>query len=218
MSRKNDISIKKSQFIASDRVITKFIFRQILFEKTLNLKGGVLEVGVGAGNGLRFFIRLQEFYQDTRKLYAFDSFQGFPKGSKYDSQNFNLQNKPTYKLFSQTFVREFLSASGASADQINGVRFIQGFIPESLEKFDYTPIAFLNLDLDLYQPTIDSLNYFWKYVLPGGVVLLDDYDDERAQVKWPGVKQAVDEFCKKNDITVMRGYGNHAYLIKIKTA
>ena len=62
--------------------------------------------------------------------------------------------------------------------------------------------------------TIDSLNYFWKYILPGGVILLDDYDGEAAQRKWPGVKIAVDEFCENNDVNIMRGFGNLAYLIK----
>ena len=116
-------------------------------------------------------------------------------------------------FFDIPFIREFLLATGASNDQINGVRFIQGFIPESLKKFDNIPIALLNLDLDLYQSTIDSLNYFWKYILPGGVILLDDYDGEAAQRKWPGVKKAVDEFCENNNISIMRGYGNLAYLI-----
>ena len=140
-----------------------------------------MEVGVGSGQGLRFFIRLQEFYQVVRQIYAFDSFQGFPKESQYDSQNFNLQDKTKYNSFSYPFVREFLFATGTSIEQIDSIKFIQGYIPESLKKFDDTPIALLNLDLDLYQPTIDSLNYFWKYMLPGGVIILDDYDGEAEQ-------------------------------------
>jgi len=154
-SSNNVTSIKVSNFTSLDKKITKSIFRHLLFEKTLYLRGGVLEVGVGSGQGIRFFIRLQEFYQDTRQIYAFDSFQGFPKGSKYDSQNFNLQGKTKYKFFSYTFVREFLLATGASNDQIDSIKFIKGYIPESLKKFDNAPIALLNLDLDLYQPTID---------------------------------------------------------------
>lgn len=211
--------MKVSDFTSLDKQITKSIFRHLLFEQTLNLNkknggGGILEVGVGTGQGLCFFLKLQEYYQDTRQIYAFDSFQGFPKGSKYDSQNFNLHGKPKYGFFTYTFVKEFLLVTGASNDQIDSIRFIQGYIPDSLKKFDNTPIALLNLDLDLYQPTIDSLNYFWKYVLPGGVVLLDDYDG-KATEKWPGVKKAVDEFCENEDISVMRGYGNLAYLRKI---
>jgi hypothetical protein len=215
LSSNNVTSMNVSNFTAIDKKITKSIFRHLLFEKTLYLKkGGILEVGVGSGQGLRFFIRLQEYYQDKRQIYAFDSFQGFPEGSKYDSQNFNLLGKSKYRFFSQTFIREFLLATGASNDQIDGVKFIQGFIPESLKKFDNTPIALLNLDLDLYQPTMDSLNYFWKYILPGGVILLDDYDGEAEQKKWPGVKKAVDEFCENNDLILMRGFGDLAYLLK----
>jgi len=216
LNSKNDnvTSVKVSNFTSLDKKIIKWIFRHTLFEKTLQLKGGILEVGVGSGQGLRFFIRLQEFYQDTRQIYAFDSFQGFPKGSQHDSQNFNLQGKAKYKYFSYHFVREFLFATGTSSEQIDSIKFIQGYIPDSLKKFDDMPIALLNLDLDLYQPTIDALNYFWKYMLSGGVIILDDYDGEAEQKKWPGVKKAVDEFCKINSMGVMRGYGNLAYLVK----
>ena len=213
-SKNNETLVKVSDFIGLDKKVTKSIFRYELFRTTLHLNGAILEVGVGSGQGLRMLIRHQEFHLDKREIYAFDSFEGFPKGSKYDLPNFNAQSKPKYKEFSVSFVKEYLLATGASKDKVAGVRFIQGYIPDSLQKFDGSPIALLNLDLDLYQPTLDSLNYFFKYLLPGGVVLLDDYDGDSAEKKWPGVKKAVDEFCRINNLILMRGYGDLTYLQK----
>lgn len=193
--------------------MTKAIFRYQHFESTLHLHGVIVEVGVGSGQGLRLFMRLQEFFSDKRQIYAFDSFQGFPRGSKYDSEKFNKYSKAKYKLFTVPFVKSYLLATGASEDQVSAVRFIRGFIPESLQKFDHKPIALLNLDLDLYQPTIDALNFFWQYIVHGGIILLDDYDVDSTQ-KWPGVKKAVDEFCLINDLSLRQGYSGLAYIKK----
>lgn len=138
----------------------------------------------------------------------------FQKGQNMICPISTHKGKPKYKEFSVSFVKEYLLATGASKDKVAGVRFIQGYIPDSLQKFDGSPIAFLNLDLDLYQPTLDSLNYFFKYLLPGGVVLLDDYNGDSAEKKWPGVKKAVDEFCRINNLILMHGYGDLTYLQK----
>jgi hypothetical protein len=52
---------------------------------------------------------------------------------------------------------------------------------------------FIAIDVDLYRPTIDSLEYFWPLMLSGGIIYVDDYgyDD------YPGCRKAVDEFCAK---------------------
>jgi hypothetical protein len=52
---------------------------------------------------------------------------------------------------------------------------------------------FVHVDVDLYQPTIDSFRYFWQLVVPGGVMICDDYN-------WSGAKMAVEEFAKEKGI------------------
>lgn len=193
--------------------LDKFISKYRLYAETLHLEdSAILEVGVGFGHGLGEIVLFQELHQDSRPVIAFDSFLGFPKGLKADSHEFQKQGNKKYESFTLEFVLNYLKIIGVNDSEVNKIKFIKGFIPESLVEFPKVSIAFLNLDLDLYQPSLDALNFFWKYMSTGGIILLDDYDSNSVQLKWPGVKLAVDEFCELNQIDILRCIGNQAYL------
>ena len=53
-------------------------------------------------------------------------------------------------------------------------------------------ISLLHLDLDLYEPTKVALEYLYPKVVPGGIVLLDEY----AMEGFPGESEAVEEYFK----------------------
>jgi len=55
------------------------------------------------------------------------------------------------------------------------------------------PIAVLRLDVDWYESTMICLKKFWDHVLPGGLVLLDDY------YAWEGCSRAVHAFLAKRE-------------------
>jgi hypothetical protein len=46
------------------------------------------------------------------------------------------------------------------------------------------------LDVDLYQPTLDSLTFFYEKMTQGGIILCDDYGFTTC----PGAKKAMDSF------------------------
>jgi hypothetical protein len=50
--------------------------------------------------------------------------------------------------------------------------------------------GFVHLDVDLYKPTLEGLDYFAERLEVGGVIVLDDYGAK----KCPGVRQAAEEF------------------------
>jgi len=50
------------------------------------------------------------------------------------------------------------------------------------------PIALLRLDGDWYESTKICLDGLYNHVVPGGVVVIDDYGH------WEGCRRAVDEF------------------------
>jgi len=111
-------------------------------------------------------------------------------------------------------VKEKLKYHQISDFDISRVEFIKGFIPDSLVLFNGVGISLLNCDLDLYKPTKDTLNFFWPYIVSGGVVMLDEYDIGNDQEKWPGAKKAIDEFCEEMSIQLHRGFGRRVFLKK----
>jgi hypothetical protein len=66
----------------------------------------------------------------------------------------------------------------------------RGWIPERFEEVRDKRFAFVHVDVDLYQPTRDSLEFFYPRLSPGAVLLCDDY----GFTSCPGATRAVDEF------------------------
>lgn len=84
-----------------------------------------------------------------------------------------------------------------------------GYFPGTFEKHDY---AFLSLDVDLYEPTRDALELFYPCMVRKGIILIHDYNSSQ----FPGVKKAVDEFCKYHDIPLIPVADLHGSVILIK--
>ncbi len=66
----------------------------------------------------------------------------------------------------------------------------RGWIPETFRGLENNRYAFAHLDVDLYQSTLDCCKYFYSRLVPGGVLLFDEYGFAPAR----GEKDAVDEF------------------------
>ena len=69
-----------------------------------------------------------------------------------------------------------------------GVAYFPGWIPQAFPA-DETRYRLVHVDVDLYQPTLDSIRYFFPRLLPHGLLVCDDYD------YWPGARRAVEEYC-----------------------
>jgi hypothetical protein len=66
----------------------------------------------------------------------------------------------------------------------------KGWIPERfLEVADLT-FRFVHIDVDLFEPTRDSLEFFYPRLASGGILLLDDHGFSTC----PGATKAADEF------------------------
>jgi hypothetical protein len=57
----------------------------------------------------------------------------------------------------------------------HNVHIVEGTIPGTLAAVDAPRIAYLHLDLNATRPEVEALEYFWARLVPGAVVLLDDY-------------------------------------------
>ena len=98
--------------------------------------------------------------------------------------------------FSDTSV-ESVSAKLAHLEKAH---FIQGHFPESTDQLSGDEeYAFVNIDPDLYEPTLQGLRYFWPRMICGGVIMVHDYNS----AQFPGVRKAVQEFVSEVGIMVI---------------
>jgi hypothetical protein len=192
----------------------RILARSELYNRTIHLNGSIIEAGVAGGTGLSTFALLEDSRKLKRKIWAFDSFSGFPPGTNYDSPEFLKYGKPEYIEFSKDFVMDVLRSIMISDETLNNIRLSEGWMPQSFSQYDLKPIALLHVDVDLYQSTKDALDYFWPNLKSTGIVILDEYDHNNDAVKWPGAKKAIDEFCNLNSVKIERTIGNRAFLVK----
>ena len=207
---------KKNKYwggLTKTEIRSLFIYEKFL--ETKDIPGDIVECGVGSGSSIIFLKSLQREKEDNRKMWGFDSFEGFPKGSDKDSEAFRASGRPSYaKYTTLDHVLNNCKKSGLSNDEIDSIKLIKGWIPNSLDSYDNSSISLLNIDVDLYQSTKDCLNKFWIHMSPGGIVMLDEYNFSDDALKWPGAKIAVDEFCGENSTEVIIHYTGRAYLQK----
>lgn len=165
-----------------------------------NIFGNVAECGVYRGD----FARYVNKYFSDRKLYLFDTFQGFSNSdliierSFYDNSFLQSQFSKKDDIFHNTSVDVVMRYMPYKENCI----IKQGYFPDTATGIEDT-FCFVNLDMDLFQPMLAALDFFWNKMSRGGVILLHDYFHNEL----PGVSSAVEEFEKKinrnvNKITI----------------
>lgn len=168
----------------------------------MEVPGSIVECGVFKGASLSYFAMLREIFQSTksREIIGFDVFGTFPD-TGYEAD----------KPFRQHFI-DMAGEESISIDRMysvlehkgcgKDVTLVKGDIcqtvPQYVKDNPELKIAFLNLDTDMYEPAKVILEHFWSRIVPGGVLILDDYE------VFPGETKAVNEFFCDNPPEIRR--------------
>ena len=165
----------------------------------------IVECGVGKGISLSCIDKISKLMNFETQIWAFDSFEGFPKFSIEDKGKYKTGfNKPMYKLYDIEYVKKTMRSHDIDLEQIEKCKFIKGFFPESFKYYNGDSIDFLHIDVDLYNSYNHCLKYFWPYLKEGSIVLFDEYKNKNDLNKWPGASRAIDEFFLKNKLDVKK--------------
>jgi O-methyltransferase len=142
-----------------------------------DVPGAFAEVGVWRGEMSAFLHRLAPH----RQLYLFDTFSGFPDR--------DLPEGSTDSRFRDTS-EEAVRRRVAPAED---VVLRPGYVPETLAGLEDERFAFVLLDLDLYEPTRSSLEFFYPRLSSGGYLVMHDYNNP--EFDW-ACKRAMDACIK----------------------
>ena len=146
---------------------------ELLCRRLENVPGAAAELGVYKG----FFARCINMLLPDRKLYLFDSFEGFGEGD-CAAESFQAAHRNT--------AIDRVLAIMPHPEQIT-VR--PGFFPGSLDGLEER-FCLVSLDVDFYQTTLEGLRYFWPRLEQGGYLMLHDC----GSLSLPGVKQALEDY------------------------
>lgn len=149
--------------------------------------GAIAELGVYQGETAAELNRLFP----ERSLYLFDTFSGFDMRDLTSERTDGLSVAATGH-FADTSVQKVLDRLPHAERAI--VR--QGFFPETAGGLEDETFAFVSLDVDLHDPTLAGLEWFYPRLSSGGCIFVHDYNNRR----YLGVRKAVDTFLSTNSV------------------
>ncbi|MFO0997586.1 MAG: TylF/MycF/NovP-related O-methyltransferase [Alphaproteobacteria bacterium] len=183
-----------------------------LYKMTLELPGSIAEFGVRNGANFFYLARMMEIFHaaqrhdaiSARQLYGFDTFRGFPSIAPQDRSHSSwseMREGGVACFDREVFFRdleEFRSASAVG----RRLHVVEGDVVETLPAFlESNPgvrFALIYLDMDLYEPTKACLELLAPKLVPGAVVVFDEYGLK----EFPGETAAADEFLARHKLGV----------------
>lgn len=194
--------------------MAKLIAHYELYKMIVNLPGNVVELGVYKAASFIRFCAFREMLESpySRRIIGFDAFGKFPvpAGANAADSNFIAYfEKEGGKGLSKESISRLLERKNFS-----GFELIEGDIaetvPQYLEAHPELRVALLHIDVDVYAPSKLALEAFYDRIVPGGLIVLDDY----AIVA--GETTAVDEFFQGKDFVLQKLPFSHrpAFIVK----
>lgn len=169
-----------------------------------SLDGDFLEVGVWrGGSGCLLALASQ---RPGRKVFLADTFSGVVKAGSQDTRYQGGEHADT-----DIHLVEALALRCGVAEN---VQLLQGMFPEQNADRVGGPLALLHIDVDVYESARDVLNWALPRLLPGAVVVFDDYGFFGCE----GVTRLVNAFIDEHpDFRFMHNLNGHAVLVRVAT-
>lgn len=180
-------------------------FLQSSLKSLAGVEGDVAECGVRNGKSSLYMLSVAG---PERKFHLFDSFEGIsdprPELDKIDTAFIDGGEHRAYRTDDEKATRARLSEYGKQ------VRIYKGWIPEKFRKVSDQKFCLVHIDVDLYDPTIQSLEFFYDRLSPGGMIICDDYGSGH----FPGARQAMDDFFRERRETPIEVPQGQGFIIK----
>lgn len=170
-------------------------------QQALNFDGVVYELGVYKGGSACLLRDALQAAGGGRSLRLFDTFEGM----KVTNEKQGDRHRPGD--FSETSLAEVKKLIG-EADWID---YRQGWVPETFAGLGDDIIAFAHIDLDLYAPIKDAIEFIYPRMVTGGIMVFDDYGFPSP----PGARKAIDEFIASRPESLFVLQTGQALVVKI---
>lgn len=174
-------------------------------EQASKLGGDFVECGVNNGSFVRAMIEYLHFEKLPQQFYLLDTFNGLVQEQFSEQENalglyehYKDHYGDCYEVVKKTFA------------PYKNVKLIRGMVPDTLSQIDSDKIAFLSLDMNCAAPEVQAIEYLWDKLVPGAVVLLDDYGWDLHIEQ----KNALDLFAKEHNHDILLLATGQGLLIK----
>ena len=189
--------------------LKRFLAMYELFKLALPVKGSVVECGVFRGFGLMSWAKLSSILEPenlTRRIYGFDTFDGFPSLAGKDQNQHTATHIGDLRASSYEELQQLIAVYDQDRflGHIPKVSLVKGDIaitaPKFIEDNPHLLVSLLFIDCDLYEPTKIALRHFLPRMPKGAILAFDELDNPQ----WPGETLAMLEETAQRPLALRR--------------
>jgi hypothetical protein len=158
------------------------------------LRGDFVECGVNTGMYSLAICDYLDFNRLDKSFWLFDTFDGIPE------EQISARERELGRLEENAaWFSECYAIAQANFAPYPRAHLVRGKVPETLASVPIEDVAYLSLDMNVAEPEVAALEFFWEKLVPGAPVLLDDYG-------WLGYrpqKEAMDDFAARHGLEIL---------------
>lgn len=181
------------------------------FVKINEISGDYLEFGLWRGKTFGYAHRMMHRHGRDMILWGFDSFQGLPDTGEHPD---NIWYKGQFACTRPQF-EAILKSRGFRPSEYE---LVEGFYSESLDQAAHSRLsgrkaAVVYIDCDLYDSTIQVLDFVQSYLVDGSIICFDDFYNYKGDPE-QGEQKALADFLQKQARVRVIPYMDYAPLGK----
>lgn len=194
------VAVRNMQGIPDDCCFTLFRIAQA----TTSLQGDLIECGCQSGKSSRFLLA-GEGIESDKMLHAFDAFK---EASDPNKQDVEVNGQIAWTGGTHTAAESTFLHNMQMYEHL--VMSYDGRIPERFEDVAGKTFSMAHINVELYQPTMDSLDFIYPRMVSGGVIVCHDYGSKKNDE----TSKAFDEFFASRGEAVIELPTSQAIVVK----
>jgi O-methyltransferase len=168
--------------------------------------GDLLEVGVWRGGTGALIAKRCQLLGIKNRVHLCDTFRGVVKAGSRDVAYVGGEHSDTNQAAVLELIREL---------NLDSAQILAGIFPDDTGHLvSDASFRFCHIDVDVYDSARDIINWLWPRLVPGGIVVFDDYGFHSCV----GITRFVNEERLHQDRFVIHNLNGHAVVIKLGRA
>jgi O-methyltransferase len=178
---------------------------QLVSESSKLERGDLIEVGVWRGGSGALIAKKCQLAGIGDMVYLCDTFQGVVKAGTRDTAYRGGEHSDTSRAAVEALCSHL---------QLDRVCILEGIFPEQCGHLvEDHRFRLCHIDVDVYDSAKDIAEWVWPRLVPGGIIVYDDYGFYSCS----GVTQFVNQERSQPDRLVLHNLNGHAVVIKLAT-
>ena len=133
-----------------------------------------------------------------KTFYLLDTFNGIDEQLLTEAERSSGVVKNNRRMLERGYYTANVESVRQNFSGWKNVKIIQGAVPGTLAEVRVDRVAYLHIDMNCATPEVAAFEYFWPKIVPGGMVLLDDYGFGRHEEQ----KKAMDDCAHREGVMV----------------